>query len=235
MKHFNKIGFKNIENAVFIDIETAAEEPKLTVDTPLYESWKYKQRNEEDLSYEALNKSYLDKAPLYSFSARVVTIVLGYVNNGKIKTKAYSHNDEKELLLNFFVDVEKFASLGKKFIVGYSTIGFDIPFIYFRALKHDLSIPTTFDVGCQKEWNLEYHIDLNSMLRGTAFNNMGLVNVCIAFGLPSPKVSLQGDGVSDLFWSKDKKKIQKIEAYCTEDVIAVIRIMTKILQIKIEI
>lgn len=230
MKHLNKIGFRDLKQAIIFDIETASIEPELKEGTPLLESWTYKMRNESDItSFEELNDSFKKKAPLYPAFARVVSISMGYAQDNVLKVKEYKNGDEKALIQEFFNDLGVLVRSGKSHLVSYAGIGYDIPLVSFRAMVLGIPLHPMFDVAHQKEWNLDYCIDLNLYLRGTAFASMSLLNAAVAFGLPSPKQALSGDEVSELYWSKDKKRLDKIAAYCTQDVLTTANLFCKIL------
>lgn len=230
MKYFNKIKFKNLKQAIFFDIESASIEPELKKNTPLLESWQYKMRNDKELdTFDKLNQSFKENAPLYSPFGRVCCISMGYAQDGKLKVKEYKGADEKEILEAFFADLLKLNQAGKTHLVSFSGNGYDCPFIFFRSIINGVNVHPMFDVGNQKEWGIEHSIDLNTFLRGTAFTNMSLLNVAVAMGLPSPKQSLKGDEVSSLYWSKTKDKFEKIGNYCTLDTLTTANIFCKIL------
>ena len=228
MKYFREIGFRNMEQAIIFDIESASITPTIKEGEALYESWKYKMRNEGDID---IVQSFKEKSPLYAPFGRVVAISCGYVKGDEIKVKEYKGEDEAAILKEFFKDVKSLNEVGKSFLVGFSSIGYDMPFLAFRAMVNNVDIHPMFDVAHQKEWNLKYCIDLNLYLRGTSFTNMSLLNAAVAFGLPSPKQSLKGSEVSELFWSNGKNRMNKIGAYCTEDVLTTANILCKVLKV----
>ena len=223
-KYFRKIGFKGLNQAVVFDIECATIEPEIKEGTDLWESWKYKMRNEE---VQDLNEEFKKKGPLYLGFTKIVCMVLGYFQGDEIITKSYT-GEEKDLLVDFMKDFSKLVQSGKTHLVSFSGNGYDIPAVSFRCMVNGIEPHPYFDVACQKEWNMEYSIDLNNYLRGTAFTNLSLINAAVAFGLPSPKQSLSGDEVSNLYWDKDKKKMEKISDYCTQDVQVTAGILKKI-------
>lgn len=234
-KYFRKIRFEKIEQAVFFDIECATIEPELKEGTDLYESWKYKMRHEGLTTFEEYNEKFKTDGPLYSPFLKVVSIVCGYIKDNQLITKDYTGDDEKQLLQDFFTDLWKLTNSGKTHLVSFAGIGYDLPVVAFRAMVHGIDIHPWFDVAHQKEWNLEYCIDLNLYLRGTAFQNLSLLNAAVAFGLPSPKQSMSGDEVSNIYWSKSKKRMEKISDYCTIDVQTLALLLAKIMKIEVKL
>lgn len=231
-KYLNKIGLKSIEQVVFFDVESATIVENLEEGTDLYESWKYKMRNEGFETYEQYNDSFKKNGPLYAPFAKVCSIVCGYVRDGKLVVKDYTGVDEAKLISDFFSDLGKLQQSGKRYLSGHSVIGYDCPLLSFRAMVHDLDINPWFDVAHQKEWNLEYIIDLHLYLKGTAFTSMSLINAAVAFGLPSPKQSMIGNEVSENYY---KGNLDKIRDYCICDTQTAALILAKILKVKIEL
>lgn len=227
----NELKFENIEEVLFFDLESVSIEPKLTQESLYYDSWAYKNRHEKLESEQDLENLYFEKSPLYYCFARVATISMGYVSGNKLKVKEYKNSDEKELLLEFFKDVEVMFARGKRFLSGYHVLGFDMPFIAFRAIVNQVSIIPQFDLSGLKSWNIKHVIELKDIFNSTSFQTPSLLNICVALGLPSPKIELSGDGVNKMYWSEDEERINKIAKYCTQDVLAVANCFCKYLMI----
>jgi len=224
MRYLDEIGYRDIEQIVFFDIETAAVEPELIEGTPLATSWKYKMRHEGYTSFEEYAESFLSKAPLYAPFGKIVCISVGYVYQGNVRKKSYV-GDEPTIIKSFFADLAKLKNsekiMPKRFLAGFNVFAYDVPFVAFRAMVHKIKPDPWFDVAGMKQWNLKHIIDLSELLRGTMFASMSLLNVVTAFGLPSPKDELSGDGVTKAFY---EGKIDLISTYCEKDVESTINI-----------
>lgn len=224
MKYLKEIGYKNIEEVVFFDIETASYVENLQEGSDLAKSYAYKVRKEDIESFEELNEHFKKNAPLYAPFAKIVCISVGYMNNGELRKKSYV-GDELALIKAFFVDMERFSKTGKKFLSGFNILAYDIPVISFRCMVHDIQIHSWFDVAGQKPWNLKHIIDISDLTRGTAFASLSLLNVSVAFGFPSPKEDIDGSEVSSAFY---RGEIDRISSYCERDIIATVQIFNKI-------
>jgi hypothetical protein len=227
----NELKFDNIEEVLFFDLESVSIESKLTQESPYYDSWAYKNRHEKIESETDLETLYFEKSPLYYCFARVATISMGYVSGDKLKVKEYKNTNEKELLIEFFKDVEVMFARGKRFLSGYHVFGFDMPFIAFRAMVNQIPIIPQFDLAGLKPWNIKHVIELKDIFNSTSFQTPSLMNICVALGLPSPKIELSGDGVNKVYWSDDENRINKIATYCTQDVLAVANCFCKYLML----
>lgn len=226
MKYLKEIGYKNIEDVIFFDIETASCVEDLEYKSDLYNSYKYKIRKEaEDFTINDVKEHFKKNAPLYAPFARIVCISVGYLSNGQVRKKSYV-GDEKDLLQQFFSDMTLLITkTGKKFLSGFNILAYDIPVISFRSMVHDIKTHEWFDVAGQKPWNLKHIIDLSDLTRGTAFASLSLLNVTVAFGFPSPKEDIDGSEVSSAFY---RGEIDRIASYCERDVEATVNIFRKI-------
>lgn len=228
--YFKSVNFRDIKQGIFFDIEAATVVKELKEKTDLYESWKYKMRNEGLETFEQYDDEFKKSGPLYSPFARICCISSGYCTlENKLKVKEYKGEDEKVILTEFFQDLGKLVNNGRTHLISFAGLGYDMPVIAFRALVNGVEVHPTFDVFHQKEWNLKHCIDLNLYLRGTAFTNISLINAAVAFGLPSPKQSMSGDEVSNIYWGKGKDRIEKIGNYCSQDVLTTANILCKIM------
>lgn len=226
MKYLKEIGYKNIEDVIFFDIETTSCVEDLEYKSDLYNSYKYKIRKEaEDFTINDVKEHFKKNAPLYAPFARIVCISVGYIKDEQVRKKSYT-GEEQDILNNFFDDLDLFINRsGKKFLSGFNILVYDIPVISFRAMVHDIKVNPWFDVAGQKPWNLKHIIDLSDLTRGTAFASLSLLNVTVAFGFPSPKEDIDGSEVSSAFY---RGEIDRIASYCERDVEATVNIFRKI-------
>lgn len=213
-----------IEDLTFIDIETVRGAKSITTKDPLYASWAYKRRYEEETTAKDLKASFNDKAPLFAEFGKIVCISVASVKGDTIKKISYSGDDEKDLLQRFSRDMRrKMKAQPNSKLCGHSIIRFDIPYIYKRMLVNGIPIPDIFDIAFQKPWDLDKkYLDIATMWDATSFHRSSLINITTALGLDSPKGNLDGSMVSDAYY---KGKIDDIVEYCEGDVLAVINIM----------
>lgn len=218
----------NLNNVVFIDIETVRIQDTIEPGTPLMESWEYKMRysrEANDKFDEDLVKSYQEKAALYAEFAKIVCITIGKVNGDTIKLKSYCGADEKALLTEFCDVMNGLVAANPKIqLCGHAIKGFDIPFIMKRCLVNRIEVPDLLDVADVKPW-LMTALDTLELWKGTGFYGASLINISVALGLESPKQDMQGSETSNVYYTEGEAGLARIASYCEKDVLAVCNIV----------
>lgn len=211
---------QDIEDILFIDIETAPIEETLETGSPLWDAWEYTciKNGEEDIA-----GSYAKTAALHAEFGRIVCITIGAVRDNKIILKSFDDVDEKTLLENFNASVSKFVT-NKTFLCGHAVIAFDAPFIMKRCLINDVDLHIILDTAHLKPWEVSY-LDTAVLWKGTGFKTSSLISVATALGLPSPKDDISGADVGAAFF---RGEIDRIVHYCEKDVITVINIVRRL-------
>lgn len=218
----------DLDNVLFLDIETVPLVKSLKEGSPLYDSWEYKVRHNRDNSnFEgSLNDSFIKHAALYAEFSKIVTIVIGKVVDGAIKLKSYTSDNENELLSNFCKDLNGMTAGNKNLILcGHAIIGFDIPFIMRRCLVNQIELPLLIDNAEKKPWELT-SIDTLQLWKSTGFTSASLINIATALGITSPKDEMEGGDTYNYYYNiKDGLKL--IEKYCKKDVATVANIILR--------
>ena len=139
------------------------------------------------------------------------------------KVNSIDGKDEKEMIENFL----KFIDKHNPKLVSFNGRGFDIPMLFIRALKYNLSCPAYFEQDNQmlnktkwenyrSRYSEQFHIDLLEVLgHFGAVRNLSLDTVCLMAGIPG-KFDVSGDMVMELYY---KDEIDKIKEYCESDVL----------------
>ena len=243
MKFLQELKFKNIEQILWLDIETATIEKELTEESRYWNAWEQKTRYDDTVqTTEDCIKRYSERAPLYKEFAQIVSVSYGRVKNGVLKVKTLT-GQEKDILEELFSDVEQFVGAGVGFLGVFSGKQFDIPFINFRAVVHSILMIPSFDIGGLAPWNIKHIIDVQDLLRGSSSTNISIEGACAAFGIKSPKKGeVTGKGVSEAYWNGN---IKAIAEYNPKDVLATCNVfchligepkvkMEEIQQVKVE-
>lgn len=217
-----------ITDLLFIDIETVRLVEELELDTPLFDSWKYKMGYEmKDATNDELISAYKDKAALHPEFARIACITLGYAKGDKLNLKTYKNSDEAELLENFFNDLDIFTTKNKSSrLAGHYIVYFDIPFIMRRALVNQVQPHDLIDTSGLKPWDLTA-VDTKDLWKGTSPTPASLINIAVALGLPSPKDDISGAQVGDVYYGELEGGIDRIASYCEKDVLTVANVIRK--------
>lgn len=216
----------DLNNVVFIDIETVPVVKELKLDTPLYDAWEYKKRR-DGLSDVEVIESYSNEAGLHPEFAKIVCISVGRVSDDEIFVKSYSGHDEFILLGSFNEDLNLVIGSNKKTVFcGHAAIGFDIPFIFKRMIVNQIRPASLLDVGHLKPWEVTT-VDTKDVWKANSFSPASLISICAALGIPSPKQDIDGSQVGELYWSGEENALERITTYCENDVIATANVVRR--------
>ena len=148
----------NIEEVLFIDIETVPLAPEYTELTEKWkELWEGKMKYHIDNGQPA--EDLYDRAGIYAEFGRIICISAGYVTqkNGEpfFRVRSFYEEDEKKLISNFFNALKRFSRAGKRRLCAHNGQEFDFPYISRRALVNDLPLPKILDIAGAKPWEVK--------------------------------------------------------------------------------
>ncbi len=208
-----------LENILFIDIETAPVQYKYTaLSATEKELWDKKMFYAKDTTPE----QQYSKAGIYAEFAKVVCIGLGFIAEGKFRTKAIAGKDEKEILMEFSTLLSQHFNTKEHFLCAHNGKEFDYPFICRRLLVNGIALPKLLQIQGFKPWEVK-HLDTMEMWRFGDIKNFTSLNLLAhIFGIPSPKDDIDGSQIAKVFYEDDN--IQRIKTYCLKDVITLVRI-----------
>lgn len=224
MKILNEL---DLDNVVFIDIETVAGAEKLTKDNPLWDSWDYKMKHGRDpIGGDDAVKAFSEKAALFAEFGKIVCITIGKIKDGVLKMKTFVDENEERLLTDFCGTLTNITQANKKTVLcGHAVKGFDLPWIMRRCIVNQVNLPTLIDTGHLKPWETTT-IDTADLWKGTGFNGGSLIAIAVALGLSNPKDELEGYQTTETYY-KDKDWKAKMAKYCEKDVLTVANIVRK--------
>lgn len=208
-----------LENILFIDIETAPVHYNYTeLSEPEKELWDKKMFYVRDSSPE---QQYA-KAGIYAEFAKVVCIGLGYMSEGKFRTKAIASENESDILIEFSQLLDQYFNSKEHFLCAHNGKEFDYPFLCRRLLVNKMPLPKLLQMQGFKPWEVK-HLDTMEMWRFGDIKNFTSLNLLAhVFGIPSPKDDIDGSQIAKVFY--EDKNIDRIKTYCLKDVITLIRI-----------
>jgi hypothetical protein len=186
----------NLKDILVFDIETAPQHPSPTLlQAPLKKEFfrRYSTAKEVEMWEEDKFKTkYFGKAGLFSEWGRVVCVSVAAFNSvGDIYTKSYSHQNEKQLLME--VD-EVIARVD--YIAGHNVLGFDIPFLARRMVLNGIRPTNKLNVFGKKPWGCPKVIDTMVLWGGTSQGyKTSLALLALSLGLESPKEDINGADV----------------------------------------
>ncbi len=233
-----------IDGIMFLDIETATEEPNLLLSTEgIKKEWarKCKHRTAEMFASESLdefyNRMYVSEGALHPEFAKIICISIGIVSEGVLHIKSFGaapiknanqllKSDEEILLEQFLDSLEKFK-LRKPFgrLCAHYGLGFDFPFICKRLLINGFEIPEALQTFGRKPWELT-HLDTKEIWKMGGYTSAGLSNIAVALGIPTPKDDIDGSEVGRVYHVDGN--LPRIIIYCNKDVITLANVFRKL-------
>ena len=208
-----------IENILFIDIETAPVQYQYSeLSETTKELWDKKMLYVKDATPE----EHYAKAGIFSEFAKVVCIGLGFMSQGKFRTKAIAGENEKDILIEFSKLMQTHFYKEEHFLCAHNGKEFDYPFLCRRLLLNQLPLPKLLQIQGFKPWNVK-HLDTMEMWRFGDIKNFTSLNLLAhIFNIPSPKDDIDGSQIAQVFY--EEKNIERIKTYCIKDVVTLIRI-----------
>ncbi len=220
----------NIEEILFLDIETVPIAPEYTVLTEKWQQlWEHKMQFQIN-NGEPAHVLY-DRAGIYAEFGKIVCISAGYVVQKKgelfFRVKSFYDEDEKELIQNFFNALDGFSRAGKRRLCAHNGQEFDFPYISRRALVNNLTLPKVLDIAGAKPWEVkDILIDTLQLWKfGDYKHYTSLSLLCELFNIPTPKDDIDGSQVAKVYW--EENDIDRIVKYCEKDTMAVANLLLK--------
>lgn len=100
--------------------------------------------------------------------------------------------------------------------VGHNLHAFDLPFLRYRYMLHNLKLPSTFPRSSVSPWDTQVIFDTRVQLAGAnRLSGMSLDHVRRSLGIHSAVPDVDGSQVWDM-WEKGKH--EEIMEYCADDV-----------------
>jgi len=226
----------NINNILFIDIETAPQAEFLSeLPENLQKLWleksemlkiKMPEKFPQNLSNDEI---FMKNAGIYSEFSKIICISVGFFyrkdNEQFFRVKSFADTDEKQLLQDFTVMLNKFMKTNEHCVCGHNIKEFDIPFICRRLLINNLAIPQGINAAGKKPWETSFIDTLELWRFGDYKNYTSLKLLSAVFNIPTPKDDIDGSQVAEVFYKG--KNIDRIVQYCQKDVIATARLFQK--------
>ncbi|WP_297091480.1 3'-5' exonuclease [uncultured Draconibacterium sp.] len=220
----------NIEDILFLDIETVPLAPEYTELTEKWQQlWERKMQFQIDSGQHA--QELYERAGIYAEFGKIVCISAGYVvqkmGEPFFRVKSFYDDDEKKLIQNFFNALDGFSRAGKRRLCAHNGQEFDFPYISRRALVNNLNLPKVLDIAGAKPWEVkDVLIDTLQLWKfGDYKHYTSLSLLCELFNIPTPKDDIDGSQVAKVYW--EENDIDRIVKYCEKDTMAVANLLLK--------
>ena len=214
-----------LNKILFLDIETVPLYPNFDK-VPAIEQELFALKTAYKRKDEISAKAYYSKAGIWAEFGKIVCISVGYFVQEKLRITSISNPHEKDLLLAFKKLVSQYFSGSNNFLCGHNAKEFDFPFIGRRMLIHGIELPKLLNLVGKKPWEIP-HLDTLDMWRfGDYKHYTSLKLLCYILNIPSPKGDIDGSEVGQVYYQE--KNLERIVAYCEQDVLALARVYLKL-------
>ena len=187
-----------------IDIETMPDLSKInflpepSVDSRLKDTAKIEE------ALQTARQKQIEKMALQAETGMIACI--GYSENSVLHCDILP---EKEMLENFF------KRISGKTLVTFNGIGFDLPFIYKRAMILGVEVPYSIEHFI-KRYSTTFHVDLMQIWSGWSSQGYVSLDYLSSLILGKKKVDFDFKQIPELLKSDQGK--EKLKEYCLKDI-----------------
>lgn len=218
----------NIENILFLDIETVPEHAnfkELTEEKRVLWEQKTKYQRKEEFTPE----EFYDRAGIWAEFGKIICISVGYfVEKGNTKDFRVTsfYGDEVNILTDFKKLLQEHFNLTKHLLCGHNGKEFDFPYIARRMLINGIKLPYKLDLFGKKPWEIP-HLDTMELWKFGDYKHFtSLKLLANILGIPSPKDDMDGSMVCDVYY-KDND-LDRIVKYCELDVVTTAQVFLRL-------
>ena len=218
----------NINDILFLDIETVPQEENWTVlsksTQELFEKKTQYQRKNEFTAAQ-----FYERAGIWAEFGKIICISVGYFVDLKevkqFRITSFSGDDEHKLLTDFKVLLNKHFAKKANVLCAHNGKEFDFPFIARRMIVHQIELPKKLNLFGKKPWEIP-HLDTLELWKFGDFKHYTSLKLLTSIlGVPSPKDDIDGSEVAGVYYKE--KNIDRIVTYCEKDTIAVAQILLR--------
>jgi len=218
----------NLNNILFLDIETVPEEENFdSLDAEMQSLWDNKTQYQRKDAYTP--EEFYDRAGIWAEFGKIICISVGYFTiRGDIRNFRVTSffGEEKTILKDFNNLLNNHFSQPQHLLCGHNAKEFDIPFIARRMIINQIAIPDKLNLFGKKPWEIPHLDTLELWKFGDYKHFTSLKLLTKILGIPSPKGDIEGSQVAQVYYVE--KDIDRIITYCEKDTIAVAQIFLRL-------
>ncbi|MDH5397193.1 MAG: 3'-5' exonuclease [Cyclobacteriaceae bacterium] len=220
----------NLENIVFLDIETVSVQPKyLDLSERIRKQWNRKAKyihTDELTTPEAL---FEQRAAIYAEFGKVVAIAIGFYHLKEGGTRGFRvkalTNDDEATLLRMFNDYLGRFNAATLQLCAHNGKEFDFPYLCRRMLVNGISLPAVLDISGKKPWEVSLLDTMEMWKFGDWKHYTSLDLLAALFDVPSSKDTMDGSQVGEVYYQE--QDLAKIGKYCAQDVVVTAQVFLK--------
>lgn len=229
----NNTGFHTdqLENILFIDIETVSQHPGFEGLTEDWKGlWKAKaeilMRHREGETVESL----YPMAAIHAEFGKVVCIGCGIIRGAgssrRLVVKSFSSDDERQILTEFAETLRRWGSEPNRVLCAHNGKEFDFPYLCRRMIVQGIELPPLLRIAGRKPWEIP-HLDTMELWKFGDFKSYTSLNLLAhVLGIPTPKDDIDGSMVGRVYW--EEKDLKRITAYCEKDVVTAAQVFLRL-------
>lgn len=227
---------KDLYNILFLDIETVAAKPSFEELSPRFQAlWEKKAKFFREPKPKAAAELY-EKAGIYAEFGKIVSIAVGYFipdENAelRLRVKAFSSHDEKEVLQEFNQLIDQHFKSKKLRLCAHNGKEFDFPYIGRRMVINEIPIPEVLNLSGKKPWEVA-HLDTMELWKFGDYKHFTSLDLLAAlFDIESSKDDIDGSQVNTVYYQEND--LERIAKYCKRDVTVLAQVYLKMNQLPV--
>ncbi len=218
----------NLENILFLDIETVPEEQNFSdLDKTKQDLWENKSKYQRRDEFTA--EEFYPSAGIWAEFGKIICISVGYFtfqNDVRTFRTTSFYGEERKLLKDFKSLLISHFSQAKHLLCAHNGKEFDFPYIARRMIINNIELPYKLNLFGKKPWEVPHLDTLDLWKFGDYKNYTSLKLLTNVLGIPSPKDDIDGSEVYRVFY--EENEIDRIINYCEKDTIAVAQILLRL-------
>ncbi len=220
----NKI---NIENILFLDIETVPETENFSgLSGEMQEL--YAQKTQYQRKDEQTPEEFYERAGIWAEFGKIICISVGFFvtvdNKRNFRVKSFL-GDEIQLLEAFKKLLENHFNKSNQLLCAHNGKEFDFPYIARRMIINKITLPEKLNLFGKKPWEVAHLDTLELWKFGDYKHYTSLKLLANILGVPSPKQDIDGSDVARVYY--EENDLEKIVKYCERDTIAVAQLLLR--------
>ncbi len=218
----------NLENILFLDIETVPETRGFSdLDATKKQLWEQKSKYQRKEEYTA--EEFYDRAGIWAEFGKIICISVGYFkchgNERQFRVTTF-YGDEIKILNDFKNLLETHFNQSKHLLCAHNGKEFDFPYIARRMIILNIELPNKLNLFGKKPWEVPHLDTLELWKFGDYKTYTSLKLLTNVLGIPSPKDDIDGSEVCSVYY--EQNDIDRIIVYCEKDTIAVAQIFLRL-------
>lgn len=218
----------NLENILFLDIETVPETQHFSdLDTTKQVLWEHKSQYQRKDEFTA--EEFYERAGIWAEFGKIICISVGYFTfKGAIRNFRVTsfYGDEVVILKDFKNLLITHFSETKHLLCAHNGKEFDFPYMARRMIIKGIELPYKLNLFGKKPWEVPHLDTLDLWKFGDYKTYTSLKLLTHVLGIPSPKDDIDGSDVCRVYY--EDNQIDRIINYCEKDTIAVAQIFLRL-------